>query len=101
MLAVVWVSPFSFLSLCCQHTLFVDCILAPPTCFSANSCCVYPVGIAFGQVGKQLGERWKALPAKERVQYDQQAEKDKERYTKAMASYKGGAPAEEDDEDDS
>ena len=55
-------------------------------------------GIAFGEIGRKLGELWKALPSEERVPFDQQAAKDKERYTKAMAAFKAGAqPAPEEE----
>mmetsp|Transcript_4974 Transcript_4974/g.10722 ORF Transcript_4974/g.10722 Transcript_4974/m.10722 type:complete len:694 (-) Transcript_4974:634-2715(-) len=60
-------------------------------------------GIAFGEVGKLLGERWKALPAEQKVKFEQMAEKDKERYTREMAAYKagsGGAAAEDEGGDD-
>lgn len=49
-----------------------------------------------GQVGKILGERWKALSAKQREPYEQKAKADKERYEREKASYNAG----EDDEDD-
>lgn len=65
-------------------------------------------GIAFGEVGKVLGEKWKALSAEDKVQYDEQASADKERYATAMAAYKStlagdaadeGGDAEDDDAD--
>lgn len=50
-------------------------------------------GIPFGQVGKLLGEEWKALSAEDKVQYEAQAAKDKERYAAAMADYKASGAA--------
>lgn len=44
-------------------------------------------GIAFGQVGKLLGERWKALSAEEKVPYETKAETDKKRYEKEKAEF--------------
>ncbi len=40
-----------------------------------------------GQVGKVLGERWKALNAKQREPYEGKAKTDKERYESEKASY--------------
>ena len=40
-----------------------------------------------GQVGKVLGERWKALNDKQRQPYEQKAKQDKERYENEKASY--------------
>eukprot|EP00878_Enallax_costatus_P023141 GHUV01024603.1.p1 GENE.GHUV01024603.1~~GHUV01024603.1.p1 ORF type:complete len:609 (+),score=227.34 GHUV01024603.1:931-2757(+) len=45
-------------------------------------------GVAFGQVGKLLGEEWKTLSAEDKAPYEAQAAKDKERYAAAMAEYK-------------
>ena len=44
-------------------------------------------GIAFGQVGKMLGERWKALSPTDREPYEAKAKADKERYDAEKASY--------------
>ncbi|EDK41147.1 hypothetical protein PGUG_05245 [Meyerozyma guilliermondii ATCC 6260] len=44
-------------------------------------------GIAFGQVGKLLGEKWKAMNADEKVPYETKAEADKKRYEKEKAEY--------------
>ncbi|KAK7208222.1 nucleosome binding protein [Myxozyma melibiosi] len=44
-------------------------------------------GIAFGQVGKLLGERWKALTAKDKVPYEARAAQDKKRYEEEKAAY--------------
>lgn len=55
---------------------------------------------ARAQVGKLLGEAWKALDAEGRVQYEAQAAQDKERYAEAMRQYKasgGGDVAEDGD----
>ena len=40
-----------------------------------------------GQVGKVLGERWKALNTKQREPYEAKAKTDKERYESEKASY--------------
>lgn len=44
-------------------------------------------GISFGQVGKVLGEKWKALQGDEKVPYENKAEADKKRYEKEKAEY--------------
>ncbi|KAL2049598.1 hypothetical protein ABVK25_010177 [Lepraria finkii] len=54
-------------------------------------------GISFGQVGKVLGERWKALNEKQRLPYETKAKADKERYENEKASY--NANEEEEDEE--
>ena len=46
-----------------------------------------------GQVGKVLGERWKALNDKQRQPYEQKAKQDKERYESEKASYNVSGPA--------
>ncbi|MCJ1250240.1 Non-histone chromosomal protein 6 [Trapelia coarctata] len=56
--------------------------------------CVLPLG----QVGKVLGERWKALNAKQREPYEAKAKTDKERYESEKASYAAGGDDEEDEE---
>lgn len=48
-------------------------------------------GIAFGEVGKLLGERWKAMSAEDKAPYDELANKDKARYASEMRIYKQGA----------
>lgn len=50
---------------------FVICPLTPPV----------------GQVGKMLGERWKALSDTERKPYDDKATADKKRYEDEKAKY--------------
>ncbi|KAL2867100.1 high-mobility group nucleosome-binding protein [Aspergillus lucknowensis] len=52
-------------------------------------------GIAFGQVGKMLGEKWRALSDKERKPYEDKAAADKKRYEEEKAQYNAG------DEDES
>ncbi|KAI9815285.1 MAG: Non-histone chromosomal protein 6 [Pycnora praestabilis] len=47
-------------------------------------------GISFGQVGKVLGERWKALNEKQRQPYEAKAATDKKRYEDEKASYNAG-----------
>ncbi|KAL5339167.1 Non-histone chromosomal protein 6 [Aspergillus crustosus] len=53
-------------------------------------------GITFGQVGKMLGERWKALSDKDRKPYDDKAATDKKRYEDEKAAY--NAAGDEDEE---
>jgi len=53
-------------------------------------------GISFGQVGKVLGERWKALNDKQRQPYEAKATADKKRYEDEKATYNAG----DDDEDE-
>jgi hypothetical protein len=51
-------------------------------------------GIAFGEVGKKLGEKWKALSAEDKVPFEQQAAADKERFLRDDKAYKAsGGPA--------
>ncbi|KIV94927.1 non-histone chromosomal protein 6, variant 3 [Exophiala mesophila] len=44
-------------------------------------------GISFGQVGKVLGDRWKALSEKQREPYEKKAANDKKRYEDEKAKY--------------
>merc|ERR1711879_419872 len=53
-------------------------------------------GISFGQVGKILGERWKALNDKQRTPYEAKAAADKKRYEDEKAAY---SAADDDDEE--
>ena len=41
----------------------------------------------FGEVGKRLGERWKALSDKQRAPYEAKAAADKKRYEDEKAAY--------------
>lgn len=43
--------------------------------------------VTFGQVGKLLGERWKALSAEDREPYDAKAKADKRRYESEKELY--------------
>ncbi|RMZ76061.1 hypothetical protein DV737_g5009, partial [Chaetothyriales sp. CBS 132003] len=52
-------------------------------------------GITFGQVGKVLGDKWKALSEKQREPYEKKAATDKKRYEDEKAKYAAG-----DDDDD-
>ncbi|KAI4131418.1 MAG: hypothetical protein LQ347_002998 [Umbilicaria vellea] len=52
-------------------------------------------GISFGQVGKVLGERWKALNSKQREPYEAKAATDKKRYEEEKATYAAGGDDEE------
>jgi structure-specific recognition protein 1 len=51
-------------------------------------------GIAFGDVGKKLGEAWKALPVEERAPFEAQAAADKERFKAADKAYKASKASE-------
>jgi len=53
-------------------------------------------GIKFGEVGKKLGENWKALSDKQKEPYDAKAKADKQRYEEEKAAYTAGG----DDEDE-
>jgi len=44
-------------------------------------------GVSFGQVGKILGERWKALSDKQRAPYEAKAAADKKRYEDEKQAY--------------
>lgn len=44
-------------------------------------------GISFGQVGRLLGEKWKALSADDKIPYENKAASDKKRYEKEKAEY--------------
>ncbi|KND95283.1 Non-histone chromosomal protein 6, partial [Tolypocladium ophioglossoides CBS 100239] len=48
-------------------------------------------GISFGQVGKILGERWKALNDKQRTPYEAKAAADKKRYEDEKQAYNAEA----------
>ena len=52
-----------------------------------------PAHVWCPQVGKLLGEEWKALSAEDKAPYEAQAAKDKERYAAAMAEYKASGAA--------
>ncbi|KAL4795557.1 Non-histone chromosomal protein 6 [Aspergillus venezuelensis] len=54
-------------------------------------------GITFGQVGKMLGEKWKALSDKERKPYEDKAATDKKRYEDEKAAYQAGGDDEEEE----
>ncbi|KAL8959972.1 MAG: hypothetical protein Q9193_003245 [Seirophora villosa] len=51
-----------------------------------------------GQVGKVLGEKWKALNAKQREPYEAKAKADKERYEREKASYNNTGDDEEEED---
>lgn len=44
-------------------------------------------GISFGQVGRLLGEKWKALSSEDKSPYENKAAADKKRYEKEKAEY--------------
>ncbi|KAF2457904.1 non-histone chromosomal protein 6 [Lineolata rhizophorae] len=55
-------------------------------------------GIKFGDVGKILGEKWKALSDKQRAPYEAKAAADKKRYEDEKAAYAQGADEDEESE---
>eukprot|EP00899_Mesostigma_viride_P010265 jgi/Mesvir1/1923/Mv22952-RA.1 len=46
--------------------------------------------LSFGELGRVLGEQWKAMSEADKAPYEQKAAADKTRYSKAMAEYKAG-----------
>ncbi|KAK1828196.1 high mobility group box domain-containing protein [Podospora conica] len=52
-------------------------------------------GVSFGQVGKILGERWKALSDKQRTPYEAKAAADKKRYEDEKQAYNDAQADEE------
>ena len=50
-------------------------------------------GLPFGEIGKKMGEAWKALPAEERAPFDAQAAADKERFVREDRAYKASKTA--------
>jgi len=54
-------------------------------------------GIKFGEVGKLLGEKWKALSEKGRTPYEAKAAADKKRYEEEKAAYQAGGDDEEEE----
>ncbi|KAK0733334.1 high mobility group box domain-containing protein [Lasiosphaeria miniovina] len=52
-------------------------------------------GVSFGQVGKILGERWKALSDKQRTPYEAKAAADKKRYEDEKQAYNNDPEEEE------
>ncbi|ODQ63614.1 Non-histone chromosomal protein 6 [Nadsonia fulvescens var. elongata DSM 6958] len=44
-------------------------------------------GIAFGQVGKLLGEKWRMMTADEKEPFEEKAKEDKKRYEDEKAVY--------------
>ncbi|KAK5135203.1 Non-histone chromosomal protein 6 [Meristemomyces frigidus] len=57
-------------------------------------------GIKFGDVGKLLGERWKALNDKQKVPYEAKAAADKKRYEEEKAAYTAQKSEEDEEEDE-
>jgi len=55
-------------------------------------------GIKFGEVGKLLGEKWKALSDKQRTPYEAKAATDKKRYEEEKAAYNNADEEEEESE---
>ncbi|GJP36872.1 hypothetical protein CLOM_g21338 [Closterium sp. NIES-68] len=56
-------------------------------------------GIAFGDIGKLIGEKWKKMSAEEKAPYEDKAKVDKVRYADQMRSYKGGGGADDADQE--
>ncbi|KAF2863831.1 hypothetical protein K470DRAFT_280083 [Piedraia hortae CBS 480.64] len=56
-------------------------------------------GIKFGEVGKILGEKWKALEPKDKEPYEAKATADKKRYEEEKAAYTAGNDDEEEAEE--
>ncbi|KAJ4350739.1 Non-histone chromosomal protein 6 [Ascochyta clinopodiicola] len=54
-------------------------------------------GIKFGEVGKMLGEKWKALSEKQRTPYEAKAAADKKRYEEEKAAYQAQDEEEEEE----
>ncbi|KAL5118046.1 Non-histone chromosomal protein 6 [Pleosporales sp. CAS-2024a] len=52
-------------------------------------------GIKFGEVGKLLGEKWKALTEKQRAPFEAKAAADKKRYEEEKAAYQACEEEEE------
>ncbi|CAB9527435.1 FACT complex subunit SSRP1 [Seminavis robusta] len=50
-------------------------------------------GISFGDIGRKMGELFKALSPEERAKYDEKNAKDKERYKREMDAYKAKGKA--------
>jgi len=53
---------------------------------------------SFGQLGKLIGEKFKALSSEERAKYDALAKKDKQRYEKEMTAYQAKKKGDEEDD---
>ena len=60
--------------------IFVCCL--PPSLFSIFS--LFP-GISFGDVGKVIGERWKALSSEDKAPFEEKAAADKQRWVLGVA----------------
>lgn len=43
--------------------------------------------LSFGEIGRKVGEQWKALDDKDKKAYQKKAEEDKKRYEKEMENY--------------
>ena len=68
--------------------MFAQRTLASPLVCSAVMPMLWRMLIRYpGQVGKLLGERWKALNEKQRAPYDAKAATDKKRYEDEKANY--------------
>lgn len=57
-------------------------------------------GIAFTEIAKVAGEKWKAVSAEEKAKYEKMAANDKERYAKDMKKYTDNKEAEDEEEED-
>jgi hypothetical protein len=57
--------------------------------------------MTFGELGKKIGELFRALTPDEKEKYETKAKEDKIRYTKELAAYNGKKVAPKEDDDDS
>ncbi|ESQ32633.1 hypothetical protein EUTSA_v10003803mg [Eutrema salsugineum] len=58
-------------------------------------------GIAFGEVGKVLGDKWRQMSAEEKEPYEAKAQVDKKRYKDEISDYKNPQPMLVDSENES
>ena len=70
-----------------MRTLASPLVSARPSSHSPSVASLTSAVLPPGQVGKVLGERWKALNEKQRQPYEAKAAADKERYENAKAQY--------------
>jgi hypothetical protein len=57
-------------------------------------------GISFGELGKKIGELFRALPSDKKQKYEDMAKQEKERYKKALMEYESGSKKATRDDDD-
>jgi hypothetical protein len=73
--------------------------LSPFALLQSSVTCISPLVLIIqanivlkGEVGKMLGERWKALTDKEKIPYEKKATDDKARYEAEKARYQAVSP---------